>query len=82
MIKEDRSDRLPKELKGSICPFANRAKDKTRSTWIRIRTEGIVHAGMHRLQHTLLTIDRQLLTPSDRTDVIQPKGMVVVLMGQ
>ena len=45
-------------------------------------TEGIMHTCAHRIQHPLLPVDGDILTPSDGTHIVQTKGVIVVLVGQ
>ena len=71
-----------KELKGAIIPLLNRTELETRRPWIGIRTEDIVHPLLHCIQDTSLPINGDFITPSNSTQVIQPIGMIIVLMRQ
>ena len=82
MHQRNRDDALTEELKGSILPLCDGTETKARRPRIRMITEGIMHTCAHRIQHPLLPVDGDILTPSDGTHIVQTKGVIVVLVGQ
>ena len=82
MCERNRGHPFSEEFEGGIYTFLDRVELEARGPWVRIGTEDVVHASLHRVKDSLLPVDGDVFPPSDGTDIIEPKRVIVVLMRQ